>query len=609
MKKWPSLQDYNRALAPGNLTRNLRLAGFEDAHILTNAYGSPAAISGGFAYIYQLILRDGTKKALRLFHSAPEARIPSMEAAYRLAARIATSQEPLAEAFINTHWINNGFFVQDLSVPAIIMDWIDDPILASWLEKQYRNRSKIRTLRQKLFQLQALLEAAQVVHGDIQANNIAITKQGDPILLDYDSLGERNSYDSRWEKGHIHFQHPDGNRQVNGIDRFPFLVIDLGLALLEEAPELFETYSQGENILFTADDFYSPRTSQILSRGASLPHVTEACRLFMEICSGPSNTVPTLAEFHQKAGIRLEELPQAATATDYTHEIQSSSQAVPKKAHIGAGSETAETAEKRESKHYRPVYPVYSAERFLSLVQENGLYNPMPKLESLPIIGQKIELVGKIYEIKKGRTKYDDPYVFVNFNDWRMGGIKLIFWAEGLDAFEDHMPEESWKGRWVSATGMVDEPYQGRMSFPQFSITMYDPSQIRFISSEEARRRLASAKPIPVPAASTVHESPARYDANITKQKQSSKIAAVSVAEPPAGTAPVAETKLPSNADLLRQLEREMHPPAHLQGRTPQGTHPRGSTPANKNQSETSGCILYILVMLGILIWMIVSRP
>ncbi|MCA1950027.1 MAG: hypothetical protein LDL24_05625, partial [Treponema sp.] len=468
MKRWPNLQDYNKAIAPENLHRSLKLAGFEGAQIQTNAYGIPAAISGGFAYIYQLILKDGSKKALRLFHSAQEERLPSMEAAYGLAARIASSRDPLAAAFIEAHWISNGFFVEDLAVPAIIMDWVDEPVLASWIEKQYRNRDQVRALRKKLCKLQSNLEAFQIVHGDIQANNIAITKHNDPILLDYDSLGERNAYDSRWEKGHIHFQHPDEKRHVNGIDRFPFLVMDLGLAILEEEPGLFETYSQGENILFTADDFYNPHSSQLLAAATAIPSLTAACELFTSICEGPSNAVPTLAEFHEKTGIKLENTTETEAAHGPQEIIKAQTEATQKEA--VTETRLRKTAG-RESKSYRPVYPVYSSSNFLYLVQQIGLLNPMPFLESLPIIGQKIELIGKIHEVKKGRTKYDDPYVFVNFNDWRRGGIKLIFWAEGLAAFGDQAPDDTWKDRWVSVTGMVDEPYEGRASFPQFSIT------------------------------------------------------------------------------------------------------------------------------------------
>jgi hypothetical protein len=109
-------------------------------------------------------------------------------------------------------------------------------------------------------------------------------------------------------------------------------------------------------------------------------------------------------------------------------------------------------------------------------------------------VGQKIELVGHITEIKEGYTKYGSPYVFVNFNDWRRGGIKLIFWSEGLDAFEERSPDETWEGRWISVTGMVDEPYNNsRYGTLSYSITITDPSQVRLISAAEARRRLDAA--------------------------------------------------------------------------------------------------------------------
>jgi len=209
-----------------------------------------------------------------------------------------------------------------------------------------------------------------------------------------------------------------------------------------------------------------------------------ACELFMAICEGPASAVPALNEFHIAAGLSLEGIPAQPVAAA----------AVPGGARGAARSSagTAEpitagtvTAERPTRQAYRPAYPLYDPELFLN----------HPDLAA-GLVGQKIELVGLITEIKEGYTKYGSPYVFVNFNDWRRGGIKLIFWSEGLDAFEERSPDETWEGRWISVTGMVDEPYNNsRYGTLSYSITITDPSQVRLISAAEARRRLDAAAP------------------------------------------------------------------------------------------------------------------
>jgi len=105
-----------------------------------------------------------------------------------------------------------------------------------------------------------------------------------------------------------------------------------------------------------------------------------------------------------------------------------------------------------------------------------------------------VELVGRVVSVKEGRTKYGKPYAFVNFSDWRADGIKLIYWSEGLEAVGSSAPDDSWVGRWLSATGLVDEPYENlRFGTTQYSVTILSGSQVRLLDEAEAKRRLDSA--------------------------------------------------------------------------------------------------------------------
>lgn len=541
MNRWPTLREYNQALIQENLAQTLERTDLEQCSIQTNAYGLPNALSGGFAYIYQLTLKDGTQKALRLFHSLQSERTGDLRRAYDVVDRLRTTNLNLSPYFVSAQWIDSSLVTTYETVPAILMDWVDAPVVSSWLEKNHTQKRRIGNLRKNIMALQNALETARIIHGDIQANNIAVGHRNRITLLDYDSVSPFADFNPRWEAGHIHFQHPDPQRPAEGVDRFPFLVLDLGLALLEWEPQLFQQFGQGENVLFTADDFSHPRESELIRRAASLSGFSKVCELFVAICEGPANGVPTLLEFHKVAPIpeKPEETPENSKTTTSTPTLYVTAQPQAPESASGSVSPTP----------YRSVYPVHSPSTFLT--------------SGSTLVGQRIELIGWITDIKPGETKYGDPYVFINFNDWRAGGIKLIFWAEGLTAFADHPPDRSWVGQWVSATGMVDEPYRFKHSDVfQYSITITDPSQLRFIFEGEANRRLG----------------------------RDSKTAIIQ-----------RTPKTSSNTELLRQLT-----PATLPN--PKSPSP-GSKSLNKNtpsQSSTSSSSwIYVIAIIGFILWLV----
>lgn len=562
MRTWPSLQEYNQALAPQFVNSKLKLPGLMVQSIQTNLYGLPNALSGGFAYIYQLTLTDGSHRALRLFHSIREDRMTQLKNAYTLVSTIRENDKTLKDFFVEALWVDACLDVPSGPVPGILMDWVEAPVLAFWLEKNYHKPEKIQLLRRRIQKLQRALEAGGFLHGDLQANNITVDDEGQIFLLDYDNVNRREDYNPEWESGHIHFQHPDPVHHAMAADRFPFLVMDLGLAILGQEPDLFNQYGQGENVLFTADDFTQPRSSPLLRHAAALPGMGTLCTLFTAICEGSSSAVPSISEFHETA----------ALGSGYTEILTMKQEVILPEPALAVSGFLGITGTKQKSRPYRPIYPIYSPDRFFSY--------------SNHLVGEKIELVGHIYSIKKGYTKYGDPYIFVNFNDWRQGGIKLIFWSEGLDAFDDQGPDQSWEGRWISATGMVDEPYEKRRyESTSYSITITDPSQIRLISDTEAKRRLK---------AQASSSNPEAEETSFGYKTAS------------AFTGPDPLEGLPSNDELLHQLSAKETP------RTPPYRgFPQPSIPPASNKTDVSkhfGClsvyiIAFIIIMLLVFAW------
>ena len=158
MNSWPTLQEYNQALAPQYLQQNLHIPESSPTSIQTNAFGIPNALSGGFAYIYQLTLQDSSRRALRLFHSIPDTRITGLRTSYGLVQSLRNLTIPLRDNFVDARWIDSCLSCASRTVPGILMDWVQAPILASWLEKHFGDPKKLRRVRRNLADLQQRLE-------------------------------------------------------------------------------------------------------------------------------------------------------------------------------------------------------------------------------------------------------------------------------------------------------------------------------------------------------------------------------------------------------------------------------------------------------------------
>ncbi len=560
MSPWPGLEVYNAALAGG--AGRLLPADLVGARAALNAWGVPNALSGGFAFIYELTLPSGQRRALRLFHTGREERVAALQEAYRLVKAQRRSGSPLKDYLVEARWVDACIAAGGRTVPGIVMDWVDAPTLGAWLERNHGDAAALRRLRSKLAQLQAALEGAGMVHGDIQTGNIAVRAiPGDLslILLDYDGFRQAGAASSASEEGHVHFRHPDPAVHGPGADRFPFLAIDLGLQALAADPSLFARFSVGENVLFTGDDYRSPGTSGALAALAGLGGLGRTAEYFAALCRGASSAVPTVARFRAAAG-----LDDAPAAVDAAH-AQAARLRIPAPAAAGPVPEGP----------YLGQYPVLDPTLLSALANA---------------VGSKVEVVGRIVSIKESRTKYGLPYVFANFGDWRADGTKLIWWSEGLEAFDDRGPDPGWEGRWVSATGLVDEPYRNdRFGTVQYSLTILDPSQVRFLSAPEAARRLG--RPTAGFAGAAAARDPGARNEGASRGRR-------------AGMAPSGK---PSNAELLAALATLPAGQGDAGGTAAGHAAPPGGTNQPPNGPTSSGNAAWVFWLLGagaLLLWL-----
>jgi hypothetical protein len=253
------------------------------------------------------------------------------------------------------------------------------------------------------------------------------------------------------ELGHKHFQHPRRSDKHfgPGIDRFSFICVDLSLQALITDPTLHDRYKEGgETIIFKANDFAEPNRSEIFARLLNMPPTKQHAEWFAAICQSDPSQVPTLEEFLNGSNI-----PRVATI-------------------VGK-------AEVKGRSAYIPAFVVLDASDFEGANR---------------LIGQRVELIGCIEDLKPGTTRKGLPYLFLNFGPWKGEIVKITIWSEGLNNLAV-VPNRSRLGQWVSVTGLIDPPYYSRKyEYTHIGITVTDQSQIQRISQDEATYRLGGDK-------------------------------------------------------------------------------------------------------------------
>jgi len=138
-------------------------------------------------------------------------------------------------------------------------------------------------------------------------------------------------------------------------------------------------------------------------------------------------------------------------------------------------------------------------------------------------------------------------------------------------------PDCMWVGKWVSATGLVDEQYTNKFGVRSSSITILDASQLHFISRETARYRLGETE----------------RDLGTTGMGRPQWTAAQASE---ANRTRTAATSTPSNADLLKKLHE---PEKKVQSRP--------APPVIPKKARSGKYVLLVITLVVIILWMILS--
>ena len=346
------------------------------------------------------------------------------------------------------------------------MPWVNEPTLGRFLDQAFDDRTRLNRLRTNFQKAVAEMERMGVAHGDLQHGNMLISGSGDIRLIDYDGMyvpGMPKFNAS--ELGHANYQSPFRNMNTTlgpSIDRFSSIVIDLALDALIQDSSLWTKFSAGgNNIIFSVDDFLKPDASEVLSRISALPGFSGKVDNFKILCRAPVDQLPSLADF-TRAQFKLQNVNTASLPS-------------------GAALRSRQ-------------FDVVSALDRQSLMAR---------------VGDQLEVVGLVVEIKRDFARNRQPYVFINFGDWRARSFKLVLWSEALDLFENEgFALDSLVGSWLSITGLI-QSYQGS---PQVEIE--SPGEIKILAGQQAAKAKLDGMTKPVSSPQTSNGSRSIQDQN-----------------------------------------------------------------------------------------------
>lgn len=306
------------------------------------------------------------------------------------------------------------------------------------------------------FYLAAYLEQNNIAHGDIQPENLMVSADGSTVqLIDYDGLYvEALKGAKATELGQLNFQHPQRSANDFGpsLDRFSFLTLDVALQVPIAAPTMWaSTKSEPSAVVFRRNDFLDPTQSTSFQSAVAIPGARVHVENLAKVAAGPFSTVPPLAEFLKGNGV-----PAGPISISSTFRVLT----------------------------YQGPYVVADAANYGQV---------------LSLVGNRVELVGCIREVRRGRARNGKPYILVSFADWRGLAVKLAIWSDGMDAIRTSLPDVSWVGRWVSVMGLVDPPYSNSVRaknssrsirYTHLSITITSLGQMQTLAEKDARFRL-----------------------------------------------------------------------------------------------------------------------
>ncbi len=262
---WPLPNDFNEAVqTPATAFADPDLKAGQAA---VGPTGLPLPRSGNFADVYQILGADGRNWAVKCFTRS----VPGLDKRYDLVSKaLAAANLPFTIPFT---FLGQGIRVGGKWYPVLKMEWVDGLQLNQFVRENAGKPATLDALFGMWVKLCKRLREAGLAHADLQHGNVLLVPgakagQFGLKLIDYDGLyAPALANTPSGELGHPAFQHPQratGRVYSPDLDRFPHMVVATALKGLAAAPDLWERFDTGDNLLFTEDDFKQPGGSKLL---------------------------------------------------------------------------------------------------------------------------------------------------------------------------------------------------------------------------------------------------------------------------------------------------------------------------------------------------------
>lgn len=258
--KWPQHLDYLEAIQHPAFC--FAVESLRAAKPVCDRFGVPRAASGNFACVFQVV--DGRERwAVRCFTR----QVPDVRRRYAALARHLSSAR--LACLVEFTYLEEGIRIRNHWHPIVRMEWVDGVTLPKYVEAHLGQGPTLRRLAEAWTEVARELRDRRIAHGDLQHGNVLVMADGRIRLVDYDAMyipafrGEPSP-----ELGHPNWQHPRRTERDydEDLDGFASLVLELSLQALAADPSLWSRYHNGENLLFTRQDFEQPDRSELFRR-------------------------------------------------------------------------------------------------------------------------------------------------------------------------------------------------------------------------------------------------------------------------------------------------------------------------------------------------------
>ncbi len=255
LEPWPSATDYIDAVQHPALV--FTYGEMKEARFDLDMYGIPDGCTGSNAVVFRAMLGPKTV-ALRCFIS--QAGLSQQR--YLALARHVRDDALGARWMVPATWWDEAVRVKGQQRPVVEMEWVDGRPLDIYVGSLCQSQpGALNLLADRWREMLCQLAVAEVAHGDLQHGNVLVDQTTSAIrLVDLDSawVPGMEGLAPPAETGHQAFRHPNrphSDQWGPHMDTFAGLVVLVSLVALAHRPELWGAYNNGDNLIFTADDF------------------------------------------------------------------------------------------------------------------------------------------------------------------------------------------------------------------------------------------------------------------------------------------------------------------------------------------------------------------